>query len=242
MPPRALSAGPNMPQEQDAGHEEKRELGDLPWTHRADGSKKRAAGQWRGAWLGLLFLLLVPASVKAAPVAGQDTELSEFLSRLRLLFYQAVDSATITEETISFIESAFPLSPEDRPPVIQAYSAALEGLRGKHAAGLFGKLDHINKAVALLRQLPESYPQSLEIRFLRFSFFRQLPLFLGVRSTVRPDLAVLIRMLEEGGHDDVPPGIQRSIASYLLDCGEADGGQKERLRNLKRIPAASPSS
>jgi hypothetical protein len=160
--------------------------------------------------------------------------LSEFLPKLRLMFYRAVDSAPVTEEAISAIESAFPLPPDDRPPIIRAYLAALEGLRGKHAAGLLGKLDHINKAKAVLRDLPEANPRSIEIRFLRFSFFRQLPLFFGVRSTVGPDLEVLIRMLEEGGHDDLPAEIQRSITSYLLDCGEADRGQMERLRSVRR--------
>jgi hypothetical protein len=172
---------------------------------------------------------------------ARDAELSDFLPQLRLMFYRAVDSAPVTEEAISAIESAFPLPPEDRPPVIRAYAASLEGLRGKHAAGLMGKLDHINKAMAVLRGLPEANPQSLEIRFLRFSFFRQLPLFFGVRSTVRPDLEVLIRMLEEGGHDDVPAEIQRSITSYLLDCGEADRAQMERLRSVRRAFSADPA-
>jgi hypothetical protein len=90
-----------------------------------------------------------------------------------------------------------------------------------------------------MRGLPEANPWSLEIRFLRFSFFHQLPLFFGVRSTVAPDLAMLIRMLEEGGHDDVPREIQRDMASFLLDCGEADTRQRDRLQRLHGVLAAA---
>jgi len=111
--------------------------------------------------------------------------------------------------------------------------------QGKHAVKLMEKLGHVVKAVSLTRGLPEANPRSLEIRFLRFSFFRQLPLFFGVRSTVAPDLALLIGMLEEGGHDDVPPDIQRAMAAYLLGCGEADSRQLDRLRRLNGLPAAA---
>jgi hypothetical protein len=146
-----------------------------------------------------------------------------------------VESAAITEETIASIERAFPSPQGSWPPVIRAYYAALEGLMGKHASRLFDKAGHVLKAISLMRDLPEANPKSLEIRFLRFSFFYQVPPFFGVRSTVAPDLATLIRMLEEGGDDELPREIQRDIVAYLLGCGQADRQQQDRLQRLGAV-------
>ena len=157
-------------------------------------------------------------------------------------FYNSVESAAATEETVALIQAAFPSKRDSWPPVILAYYAALEGLRGKHAGGLLGKLGHVNTAVSLMHRLPEDNPESLEIRFLRFSFFRELPLFFGVRSTVAPDLTALLRMLEEKNDPDVPPDIQRDMISFLIDCGEANRDQGERLRRLRQALTAEPSS
>ena len=172
------------------------------------------------------------------PVQGPN--LPQFLSELRLSFYHAVDSPKSTEEAIAMIRSAFPSSLETWPPVIRAYYAALEGLRGKHARGLGKKLGHVMTAITLMRTLPEDNPGSLEIRFLRFSLFRQLPLFFGVRSTVGPDLETLIGMLEKGSDNDVPQAIRRDMVTYLLDCTEASRDQLGRLRQVRDLLKAPP--
>jgi hypothetical protein len=191
----------------------------------------------------LLFCLGLAPNLAGMDTASQSPDgldLPQFLSRLRVSFYQSVESAAATEETIGVIQAAFPTTRDSWPPVILAYYAALEGLRGKHAGGLMDKLDHVMKAVSLMRRLPEDNPGSLEIRFLRFSFFRQLPLFFGVRSTVGPDLAELIGMLEEGADPSVPQQIRRDMVTSLLDCREADRTQRERLQRLRVALALVP--
>jgi hypothetical protein len=250
-PPSLLPAQADAPEEEQARRQEQCELSDLPWTHRTDGSRKRAPGQSRGRRLIgrlLIALLLVGfgldpglAALNAVTGAAPGPDLPQFLSRLRVIFYHAVDSSVDTEEAVAAIRSAFPLSLETWPPVIRAYYAALEGLRGKHARGLGVKLGHVMEAISLMRRLPEDSPRSIEIRFLRFSLFRQLPLFFGVRSTVRPDLEALIRLLEEGSDDEVPPAIQRDIVTFLLDCTEASQDQLGRLRQVRGLLEATPS-
>jgi hypothetical protein len=238
-----LTAVPYAPEQQQARHEEQREFGYLPWTHRGDDIRKRAPGQSRALRMRLTMLLLIfglPGlwGMGTAPLAPPGLDLPQFLSRLRVSFYNSVESAAATEQTVAAIQAAFPSKRDSWPPVILAYYAALEGLRGKHASGLLNKLGHVNTAVSLMRRLPEDNPGSLEIRFLRFSLFRQLPLFFGVRPTVGPDLAVLIRMLEAGADPDVPREVRRDMVSYLIGCREADRAQIERLQQLGFVPAA----
>jgi hypothetical protein len=187
----------------------------------------------------LLLIFGLPGlwGMDTAPLSAPGLDLPLFLSRLRVSFYNSVESAAATEQTVALIQAAFPSKRDSWPPVILAYYAALEGLRGKYASGLLDKLGHVNTAVSLMRRLPEDNPGSLEIRFLRFCFFRQLPLFFGVRSTLGPDLAELIRMLETGADPDVPLEVRRDMVSYLIGCREADRAQIERLQQLRFMPA-----
>lgn len=197
---------------------------------------------------GLLVAVLLAAfgtapglsALSTVAAVSPDLDLPEFLSRLRVGFSLAVESPSATEQAAASILSTFPSAQDSWPPVIRAYYAALEGLRGKHARGLGDKLGHVRKAVSLMRRMPEDNPGSLEIRFLRFSFFHQLPLFFGVRSTVGPDFTVLLRMLEEKNDTEVPPDIQRDMISFLIDSGEANRDQLERLHRLREALTSAP--
>jgi hypothetical protein len=207
----------------------------------------RRASRTRPPARSLLALLILGLGLSSG-LAGLDVvanvpaalDMPQFLSSLRVSFYQSVESPAATEETVALIQAAFPAPRDSWPPVVLAYYAALEGLRGKHAGALLDKLGHVTKAMSLIRRLPEDNPASLEIRFLRFSFFRQLPAFFGVRSTVGPDLEALVTMLEEGADPDVPRKIQGDIVVYLLDCREADLAQLQRLQRLRAAFAAGP--
>jgi hypothetical protein len=178
--------------------------------------------------VGALICLLGMVLSAAAPAAGQAG--GDPLPAIRQGFSQAVHSPAAVEATDSVITRDFPPPSRSWPPVIQAYSAALEGLRGKHAKGLLDKYIHVQKAVTLMRGLPDD--GSLEVLFLRFSFFHQIPPVFGVRSWVAPDLERLIAMLEERRYDEVPAQVQRDMAQYVAGCGEADASQRARLRRL----------
>jgi hypothetical protein len=155
------------------------------------------------------------------------------LPEIRRAFSRAVRDEAVTEETFVWIEQSFAAPRESWPPVVLAYYASLEGLKGKHSRDIFAKLTHVQRAIGLIRDLPDAHPDSLEILFLRFSFFHQLPLFFGVRSYVAPDLARLIGMLEERRFEEVPVQVQRDMVDYILGCGEAGSRQRARLARLR---------
>jgi hypothetical protein len=165
------------------------------------------------------------------PVSAQEPEgySGDYLPSLRMLFYSATLNQPAVETAMSFLENRFPADHDRWPPVARAYFGALEGLRAKYSQGLLDKLAHLQTAVATLRYLPEKNPGSLEILFLRFSLFHQIPGFFGLRPTVGPDLDRLIRMLEGGVDPAVTTDIRRDIIVYLLGCGEANAVQIQRL-------------
>ncbi|HVP20025.1 MAG TPA: hypothetical protein VMU36_13620 [Spirochaetia bacterium] len=178
------------------------------------------------------MLLVLPCHAAAA------ADSRDYLPRLRQLFYVAANDESAVLRAMSFLQQTFPTSPDLWPPVAQAYYGALEGLRAKYSNGLFDKLYHLQKAISTLRELPEKNPESLEILFLRFSLFHQVPSFFGVRSTVSPDLERLIVILEAHLDEQVPVDIQRAMATYLRACGEADRFQAARLEEVLRRTAS----
>ncbi|HVO40571.1 MAG TPA: hypothetical protein VMV03_16175 [Spirochaetia bacterium] len=174
----------------------------------------------------LTLAVLLPAAAFAGETEGDS---GDYLPELRVLFYSATLEEPAVDAAMSFLRSRLPPSPEGWPPVARAYFGALEGLRAKYSGGLFDKLAHLKTAIVTLRDLPERNPGSLEILFLRFSLFHQVPGFFGLRHTVGPDLGRLVSMLESGADPAVPPDIRRDMVLYLLGCGEADAAQIGRL-------------
>jgi hypothetical protein len=106
-------------------------------------------------------------------------------------------------------------------------------LRGKHAKDLLSKLGHVKRAIDLFRDLVETNPGSLEIRFLRFAFFSQLPFLFGVHSYVSTDRAILVEQLASRRFDAVPPDIQRAMTVYLLANAKLDPAARGRLQRLQ---------
>ena len=173
----------------------------------------------------LLLTALLPAAVWSQQQPAD-------LEHIRREFYRAVDQEEATLRLMRWIEAGFPGGFAAYPPVVQAYYASLEGLRGRHAANPFTKLDHVRRAIAWIDALPQRHPRYLEIRFLRFAFYHQLPALFGVRGRVGGDLAVLVGRLEAGPDAEVPPQVRRDMILYILESGEPDQEQRLRLSRL----------
>jgi hypothetical protein len=180
----------------------------------------------------MVFVLALLLASAAAGHADPARDVPD-LPFIRVGFYQAVEDPSATAALAAYIEKNYGVMPKSFPPVVQAYYASVEGLKGKHAKDLFSKLGHVGKAVDLFRDLVETNPDNVEIRFLRFALFSQLPFFFGVHRYVSIDLAALVDQLEMQRDDDVPPDIQHAIAVYLLANAEMDRGRRARVQKLE---------
>jgi hypothetical protein len=180
---------------------------------------------------------MLAAAVTSHAVPAQDVPDLPFI---RVGFYQAVEDSAATDALAAYVTKTYGALPRSFPPVVQAYYASLEGLKGKHAKDLFSKLGHVGKAVDLFHDLVETNPDNVEIRFLRFALFSQLPFFFGVRAYVSTDLAALVEQLEMQRYDDVPPDIQSAIMVYLLANAELDRDRRERLQRLETAARPLP--
>lgn len=193
------------------------------------GSSRRGL---RPAALIAAFVLILAPSKEAAmaqtvdPYAGFAPDALELV---RSSFYRAVDSLAATESAIAALAARF--GPERRswPLVARAYRASLEGLVGKHDPNLLVKFNRVNAALEQWRGLVEAAPDSLELRFLRYSFHSQLPAVFGVGSYLPGDREALIAIFEKGGDARVPRNQALDMVAWLLGEGKLSAPERRRL-------------
>jgi hypothetical protein len=164
----------------------------------------------------------------------------ETLNTIRVGFYVAVEDEDTTVSLMNFIKEEFSKDQQSYPSVILAYYAALEGLRGRHASNPLSKFVHVSKAVEMMNQAVDKTPDLLEIRFLRFSFFHQIPGLFGVANKVEGDLEKTISLLEKRDYGFVDKKQQEDMVDYLLDYDRLLPEQRSRLEILKEELNATP--
>ncbi len=157
---------------------------------------------------------------------------AETLNTIRKGFYVAVEDEDTTVQLIHFIEDEFSKDYDEYPAVIHAYYAALEGLRGRHASNPLSKFVHVSKAVERMNAAVEKDSFLLEGRFLRFSFFHQIPGVFGMGGKVAGDLETTIRILEKRDYGFVDKQQQKDMMEYLLDNNRISKEQRARLEAL----------
>jgi hypothetical protein len=181
-----------------------------------------------------VFLVLGAAVPVLAQWAGPGPDLveREVLPHIRERFYDAVDDEAVTMELIGYIEAQFASDPSLYPPVIRAFYAALTGLRGRHDTNLLRKYRFVSDAIAMMDPIVEANPGLLEVRFLRFSFYEQIPAVFGVRQHVPEDLRGIIAALSSGGGTEVPRSVRVDMIDHILGTREPTAEQRKALQQL----------
>jgi hypothetical protein len=163
------------------------------------------------------------------PEHGVDVEV---MNKIRNDFYLAVDSEVVTIKLAEFIKQKFADNFDRYPPVIQAYYAALEGLRGKHAKFPLDKYSYVNKGIIKINRAVNRQPDGLEARFLRFAFFHQVPDLFGVRKYVASDLKTVIQLIKERDCKFVCSSVQKDMIIYMLGTKELGKEQRVELKQI----------
>lgn len=183
------------------------------------------------AWAWLLPLWC--AAVFAAPgddaYRGADSIL---LAQVREGFKQAPESAQATRELMAVLDGALPVDSAVWPPVFRAYRAALEALAGKYSHAPWAKYRHVKSGLARFAGLVEAYPDSIEVRMLRYATCRPLPDFFGVRPQADADLAALVELFGQAPDPMVPAAQRRGYVQWIVDHGQPAPELRARLEKL----------
>jgi hypothetical protein len=176
--------------------------------------------------LVLAFALCARAAPPRETYQGADPTL---LQQVQDQFAAATGSGKATQELIQRLEKSLPADSTQWPPVFLAYRAALEGLAGKHSLRPWTKYNRAKASLAKFKGLAEAYPDSIEIRMLRYSTCSQLPDFFKMRPQANADLAVLVELFERGADPLIPEKLRQGYIQWILDKSQPAPEIRQRL-------------
>lgn len=176
-----------------------------------------------------LFLVLLFSLAVFSDTCTPDARI---MKNIRDNFYLAIHDDQSTISLIEYIKDNFPGDHKDYPPVILAYYAALQGLRGKHASFLPTKYELVKNAIPLMESAVKKQPDCLEAHFLRYSFYEQIPALFGVKHHVPEDLNTVIHLLSHRDCKFVCSEVQRDMISYILTTSYPSRTQRSQLQKI----------
>lgn len=170
-------------------------------------------------------------------IYAQDTLYREIvdmdeLNIIRAQYYDAVENRDEAYELLLYIEDAFGRDYNQYNPIIRAYYACLVGLRGKFHNNPYTKFSFVSDGVKKIDSAVEQFPNCLEIRFLRFSFYHYLPDLFGIDKRRDDDLSFIINAFGKMDYVFVPVDIQIDMIKFTRDCGRVDNETRNMLNDI----------
>lgn len=182
-------------------------------------------------WIFLVSLTLANIKKNSSEI---DTATINYL---RVNFYEAIDDKKLTYELISFIEQEFKSDVEKYVPIILAYRGALEALQAKHTYNPFSKVSYLVSSLNKIEQAVNNQPESLEIRFIRFSILHNLPGILGYRKELREDAEAIVSLLSLKDYSNLDSEIQQGIIEFMLESNRLSPVQEKIIKQLSSMAA-----
>jgi hypothetical protein len=128
----------------------------------------------------LLAIIVISFTSIVVAVAENET--------LRKTFIASTEDATKTDALLQYFEKIN----RELSPLELAYNGAAYGLKAKHASNPYNKIKYVNKSLEMLERAIEKDSENIEIRYLRFSVERNLPLFLNNSKNIPADLETIV--------------------------------------------------
>jgi antitoxin component HigA of HigAB toxin-antitoxin module len=177
-------------------------------------------------------------------LSAQPENIALRLERLRTLYFLGVADEQYLEQAdheIASIRDLARLRGLDREALLDAFSGAVEVVRGKHAFWPGNKLGHVRRGLAVLDRAVERAPGAVEVRNLRLLSTFYLPFFFGRGDTTREDLSTLASLLPTRAQD-LPTHVWMAISEFVLEHGELPSSDRQRLMESRRRVAESADS
>lgn len=167
--------------------------------------------------LFLIILLISSLIIANGKVKSGSYEIDiDIMEYIRTNYYASVENEGLVEKLEEFIKERFTSDSDEYPNLILAYVAALESVKSKHAFWPFTKLKYFNKSMEIFNKAISKEPNSLEIRFLRFTILHYVPAILGHSEERRSDADEIVVQLLKKDYSSIKPEIQQGIAEFLI--------------------------
>lgn len=174
-----------------------------------------------------------------AELARAESALSAHPDSLPLRFNRLRIRYVLGVKEESFLDAAEgdwrALSRAGRPQdtaLLIAYAGALRVARAKHGLNFPRKWEYLKAGLPLLDSAVELTPENPEVRYLRLVSNYYLPFFIGHRSSVKEDFAVLGRLLP--ATRSYPGRWLRNVGRFVLEKGGLEREEREALASRLR--------
>ncbi len=154
------------------------------------------------------------------------------VSNLRTTFYKAVEDEDQVDVLLEQIQIRFSENLAIYPPIVLAYYGAAETLIAKHSYNPYKKWKYLKDGLEKIEKAINKSPNSLEIRFIRFSILHYIPSFLGYSKEREEDLSIIYHLLLKRDYSEVNFSVQNGIKNFLLDSERLSKEKELMLKNL----------
>lgn len=181
-----------------------------------------------------LFMIIPPAVSGTSPAASFD---EEELTFIRNGFYEAIESRSMTNKMLDYVESNFTEEYLYGEPVLLAYYGTLHALKAKHVFNPFSKISYLRAALRILDKAAIDGACNLEVRFLRFSVLHNIPGFLGLRENLQKDTdAVFELLVVDGKYTELEKSMAFDVIEFVIDSRRLNQDQQKEMELLvKRL-------
>jgi hypothetical protein len=157
------------------------------------------------------------------------------LQRLRIVYFLGLEEEVYVDrldrETVRF-RTLHPDRGETVEATLQAYEAAAEVLRAKHAFWPGSKTGYLRTGLAALDGLVDAHPVHPEVRYLRLVSTAYLPFFFGRGEGAREDARVLAQLLP-AARTSFPGPTLVAMTDVLLESNRLEGVSREQVQDLR---------
>jgi hypothetical protein len=146
------------------------------------------------------------------------------LEELRKNYNSAVADSKKTDELYEKLKQK-----AESGAVWMAYKGATEGLLAKHAWNPANKVKYLNRAKETLIKAVEKDPQDVEVRFLRFSLYHNVPKMFSDEKLLAEDKQMMVRNLK---NSPLPGYMKKTIADFLIASKRLTKEEEKRIEAL----------
>jgi hypothetical protein len=147
------------------------------------------------------------------------------IQEIRELFAAASEGYLQAQKFLKALKS---IKGQDEKPLFWAYQASGLALEARDTWNPLEKLSLIRKANHRFAEAIKKNPESVEIRFLRFSIESNTPSILGFSEHIGEDIAWIIDNIEQ---PEVPSDMRPEIARYLLEQNHGKDSDLDKLKS-----------
>lgn len=139
---------------------------------------------------------------------------TDIQEQIRILYGRAAEKKTYAQQLEKLLKSAEEINPDNNNNLwIEAYKAALEGVKAYWAFLPLSKLNHLQKSQRKFETAIKKDPNNAEMRFLRITIEINIPTALGIKTHQKEDMAVIIQNIAT---TDINNNLKSEIIQFLL--------------------------